>query len=438
MKRSLPTIDLILLIVPIILSLIGIITLYTLTLQENINASRYIKEFQSQSIFLVASIILLFIFIFMKFELPYNQKKFLILIFFTVFFLNLFTAFFGSEINGVRRWISIGSITIQPSEISKIFTIYLISSLLSNEPKKQIKGYSLQTKLLFFLKNNQSYIFSILIVLGITFSVFIQKSLTNTIIILMTSLIIFIYNSKNKFITTTLLINIISMILFTLEINNIANFNNTFFYIGMTTSCVLLFYLIYKKNLLKLFLYTIFIISMTSIIFPFFWNNLLADYQKDRLINFLNEPSDIFQSKTAIINIGSGQIFGQGITPISLNRSTLTPEAATDFIFSIYALQFGFIGTLILSILYLILICRLIYMAYQSKQKQHFLFFIGFAFLIGIQSILNISMNIGLIPIGGSTLPFISAGGSSLVTFFIGIGICQKIYQKETERKFKF
>ncbi len=437
MRKSLPNIDLILLIVPIILSFIGIITLYTLTLQDSINSSRYIKEFQSQSIFLVVSIIFLFIFTLMKFELIYNQK-FLIFIFFIIFFLNIITSFFGSEINGVRRWISIGNITIQPSEISKIITIYLISSLLANEPKKQIKGYSFKTNLLLFFKNNKNYIFSILIILGITFSVFIQKSLTNTIIILMTSLIIFIYNSKNKLITTTLLTNIISTILSTLEINNIATFNNTYFYIGLTTFSILLFYFISKKKFFNLFLYTISVLSITLIIFPYFWNNFLADYQKNRLINFLNEPSDIYQSKTAIINIGSGQVFGQGITPISLNRSILTPEAATDFIFSIYALQFGFIGISILLMLYLILICRLVYLGYQSKQKKHFLFFIGFAFLIGIQSILNISMNIGLIPIGGSTLPFISAGGSSLVTLFIGIGICQKMYQKEKEKRFKF
>lgn len=160
------------------------------------------------------------------------------------------------------------------------------------------------------------------------------------------------------------------------------------------------------------------------------WQFLLKDYQKDRIISFIF-PYDVLggswsQTQTKIA-IGSGQIFGQGIGNDSQVQYGFLPEPHTDFIFSVIAEEWGVLGVLMLFSLYLVLIWRILKIATASQSNFPRLFAIGFAIMVIAQFLINIGMNLSLLPVVGLYLPFVSYGGSGLIANFISLGILQSI-----------
>ena len=140
-------------------------------------------------------------------------------------------------------------------------------------------------------------------------------------------------------------------------------------------------------------------------------------YRMDRLLDWSNNNG--MQLSNAMIAIRSAGLFGFGIknTPIYI------PEAHTDFIFSVVASNTGLVGAMILIILILLFDINLFMMARKTNDKKYKLIIIGFLSMIIFQQVQNIGMNIGLLPITGITLPFISYGGSSLLSYMIAIAI---------------
>jgi len=170
---------------------------------------------------------------------------------------------------------------------------------------------------------------------------------------------------------------------------------------------------------------------ISIIIFSLGWFFLLKDYQKERITSFLSPYSDplgrgynIIQS---IIAVGSGKLFGQGLGHGTQSQLNFLPEQHTDFIFATIAEEWGFLGSAFLLILFGILFYRLIKISLNSSNNFARLFSIGLATMFLIQVIINIGMNIGLLPIVGIPLPFVSYGGSSMIISFIGLGIIQSI-----------
>src|SRR3989344_5333906 len=148
------------------------------------------------------------------------------------------------------------------------------------------------------------------------------------------------------------------------------------------------------------------------------WQFLLKDYQKNRVISFLF-PSAVLgiswsQTQTKI-TIGSGQIFGQGIGNGSQVQYGFLPEPHTDFIFSVIAEEWGLLGISVFFILYCILIYRILKIAVESDSNFPRLFAVGFAIILISQFIINIGMNLSLLPVVGIYLPFASYGGSGLI-----------------------
>ncbi|TFB07966.1 rod shape-determining protein RodA [Candidatus Atribacteria bacterium MT.SAG.1] len=163
----------------------------------------------------------------------------------------------------------------------------------------------------------------------------------------------------------------------------------------------------------------------------FLWGFALKDYQKQRITTFLNPGVDqvgvswnINQSKIAI---GSGGLLGKGIGQGSQAQYGFLPEPQTDFIFSAIAEETGFLGISILFSVFLFLIFRIIKISLASKNNFARLFAAGFAFLLFSQVFINISMSLGVLPIIGIPLPFVSYGGSQLIAFYLGLGILQNI-----------
>ena len=183
--------------------------------------------------------------------------------------------------------------------------------------------------------------------------------------------------------------------------------------------------------------YFIFSLIISVISLPFIIS-FLKPYQKLRILTFLDPDRDplgagyqIIQSKIAI---GSGGLNGKGFLKGTQSYLDFLPEKHTDFIFTLFSEEFGFIGSVALLILYTIIIIRIIRIGVLSRSNFSKLFCFGFAFSIFIYIVVNLSMVLGLLPIVGSPLPIMSYGGSSMLATMIGFGIVlsAKVNHKQT------
>ncbi len=183
--------------------------------------------------------------------------------------------------------------------------------------------------------------------------------------------------------------------------------------------------ILYDKKLLKI---TLVLGIIFIILSPVIYNTVLHDYQKDRIINFINPSSDplgkgynVIQSKIAI---GSGGFWGKGYKKGTQGQLLFLPEKHTDFMFAATAEELGFVGIIIILIAYFFLIKTLFNKAFLAKNNRVlFLFTLGIAMQIWMQMFVNIGMNIGILPVTGTPLPFLSVGGSSIMTLLFSIGV---------------
>lgn len=175
-----------------------------------------------------------------------------------------------------------------------------------------------------------------------------------------------------------------------------------------------------KKHLLSLFLIGVFI-------FLGLWNFGFQDYQKNRIKNFINPMADIhgtgYNAYQSSIAVGSGQMWGKGVGYGTQSRLKFLPEFQTDFIFSAFAEEWGFAGVVILFTFFGIVIWRITLISMKGETNFEILFGSGVAILIIVHFFINIGMNIQLLPVTGTTLPFLSYGGTHLLTEFSGLGI---------------
>lgn len=169
------------------------------------------------------------------------------------------------------------------------------------------------------------------------------------------------------------------------------------------------------------------LIAMGAVAMPIFWNFIMHSYQKQRVLTFLNPESDplgagyhIIQSKIAI---GSAGLFGKGFMQGTQSHLAFLPEKHTDFIFALLAEDFGMIGALTLIVLYIMLILSAIKIAMNNRNYFSTLFTIGVAVCIFLYSFINMAMVMGLLPVVGVPLPFISYGGTSILTLMVGVGL---------------
>jgi rod shape determining protein RodA len=171
-------------------------------------------------------------------------------------------------------------------------------------------------------------------------------------------------------------------------------------------------------------------------IFPFAWEHLLQDYQKERLTAFLNPTPDIqgagYQAYQAQIAVGSGGWMGKGLTNGTQNQLDFLPVQTTDFVFAILAEELGFIGGIVMFALFAALIWRVLIAAWRSRDPFGTMFACGIASMILFQLVVNVGMVIGVMPITGIPLPFVTHGGASLVSVAIGLGIIQSINIRQT------
>ena len=351
-------------IIIVLLSLFSLVVLYSGCHQKG--------EFVRKAIFFNE---LIWIFIGLLFALAFykiDYRKlwdFVWILYGFVIFSLILVLLFGRTKLGAQRWLELWGFIFQPSQLGKLAVILVLSRYFSQKSFYELNIFQNRFSLA------KGFIIPLSITLLISFLVAIQPDLGTALI-----------------------------------------------YIFM-----FLFLAIFVGVRFKYILYFLVLILASS---PFFWS-FLRGYQKDRLLVFLNPNRDplgagytIIQSKIAI---GSGQFTGKGWLAGTQNQLNFLTERHTDFIFSTIGEEWGFIGSIVLIVLFYILVKRIVKLSGQIHDPFAKNLCMCIASLIFVQFFINIAMTIGFMPVVGLPLPFISYGGSSLVSFLLLIGIVLNI-----------
>jgi len=396
--------DLAVFIPAILLILIGLVAIYSSTVNHPTASGDFLKQ-------VVTAIISLIIFG-IAYSLPNRMYKSFVIPGFviTLFFLAV-VLFFGKTVYGAKSWLSLGPIGFQPSEFAKIGLIFFLAYLLTSNRRNPnnikdfiiILAYSMLPVILIILEPDVGtaivYIFIITIMLfwsGIDlFFVFVAVS---PIVVLFSSF-----------------------------------FGIAAFILALLIVVALLFY--FRRNIFVNFSIIIFNMA-TAYLFDFGFQ-FLKPHQQKRIETFINPMSDplgagynILQTQVAI---GSGGLFGKGFLEGNQTQLRFIPKQWTDFIYCVIGEEFGFLGSIFIIILFIILLFRLLNIASLVNDKFGSLIVIGVLALIATHFTINIGMNLGVAPVIGIPLPFLSYGGSSLFVNMLLLGIVLNFYKNRRE-----
>jgi rod shape determining protein RodA len=364
--------------------------------------------------------------------------------------------FFGVEVNAARSWFQLGSFRIQPTEFAKIATALAIARYLSayNVQINTFKSYwklaafILIPALLTFFQNDtgsalvylvfilvlfreglskEILLFGIVMVILFVLALILEKL---TIILLSIGLIFIIFTSIHRNIKHSgiaLFILILSVVI-TFGINHIFETGLSYYYIilislGFSSLVYTILALRYRIRHVIILLIFLFVSILFTYSVDYVFNNFLEPHQQKRINVVLGLESDPFgveynvnQSKIAI---GSGGFSGKGFLHGTQTKFNFVPEQSTDFIFCTIGEEWGFLGTFTIVTLFVILLLRLIYLAERQRSSFSRIYGYGVISVLFFHIAVNIGMTIGLVPVIGIPLPFISYGGSSLWAFTI-------------------
>ncbi len=375
----------------------GLITLYSISSDPlSINSS-----FMRQIIFIIFSLVIFFILSQIDIKTIHDNST---LIYFFSFLL-CFIPFFLPPVENTYRWIDLGFFYIQPGEYLKCATIILIAKYLSNHQLE--------------VKESYIVIIPILIALLSSFLVLNQPDLGTAVIIFAPVLPMMLWAGVNGFTLFLLVAPLITII---------AASNNTIFNIWGVLMFII--FLTFQGNLLKrIVIY--FINIFAGLLFPFFWNDFLNGYQRQRFIDFLNPDLDPMGSSYHIIQsitaIGSGGLFGKGWGEGSQTQLKFLPVQESDFILSVIAEEFGFFGIAIIMFLFFMLIKTLLDIAFRLSDYFSSLVIVGLTSILFSHIFINSAMTIGLMPVKGLPTPFVSAGGSFMLLCFIILSLVSNL-----------
>ena len=319
----------------------------------------------------------------------------------------------GSSAKGAQRWIGIGGFNLQPSEFAKVGLIITLAAILHTRTASTLPDFG-----------------KALAITAVPWLlVFIQPDLGTSLVFGAITLGMLYWANANPGWLLLLISPIVSAILFNVFLPSwlvwvaivgaVAWFTLPWSWYGAVGGVIANF--------------------ASGELGHIFWG-LLKDYQKDRLILFLNPAKDplgggyhLIQSRIAI---GAGGFWGKGLNQGSQTQLNFIPEQHTDFIFSAIGEELGFIGCLGLLLVFWLLCWRLIMIAQTSKENFGSLLAIGVLSMIVFQVVVNIGMTVGLAPVTGIPLPWISYGRSALLTNFIAIGIVESVANYRHRLKF--
>lgn len=364
-KKMLKNIEWWILAVSLILSGIGLIALFSATQETGYD------EFKKQIIWLIVSLVIMFIIMIIDYELLAKVSP----IIYGVFIIMLIGVLFTEPINGASSWFDIGFMSLQPGEFAKIAVVLFLAYIIS---RFQLRGKD---------EINKHW-----------------KLATSMLIVLLPVILII---KQPDYGTAVTFLFILVAVLFIAGI---------------------------KKN------YIISALLILAISIPLIYQFVLPEHAKSRIDIFLNPESDsrgagynVLQSKLAI---GAGQLTGMGVLKGNQTQLGFLYPKTTDFIYSVIGEEMGFIMAGAVIILYVVLITKSIYIAKTAKDDVGAYIAIGITAIFLFHMIENIGMTMGLLPITGVPLLFISYGGSSMITSYICIGLLLSISSKRQKAIF--
>lgn len=364
-KRELKNMEWGILVVAIILSIIGIVALFSATQETEYD------EFSKQIIWLVVSLIAMVIIMFIDYNLLLKASPVL----YGLAIILLIAVLFTKPVNGATSWFNIGAFSLQPGEFSKVAVILFLTFVITKIQRKGQEEINRPTRLLIILS-----------VLAVPVLLIIKQPDYGTALafIVAMALMLFASGLDKKYIIGTILLVVVAV--------------------------------------------------------PLLYNFVLPEHAKTRIDVFLNPESDprgsgynIIQSKLAI---GAGGLTGMGLLKGNQTQLGFLYPKTTDFIYSVIGEEMGFIVAGAIILLFVYLINKSIYVAKTAKDKAGSMIAIGITGIFLFHVLENIGMVMGLLPITGVPLPFVSYGGSSLITNFICIGLLLNISGKRQKTIF--
>lgn len=380
------------------LVIIGVSTIYAAAYNENHpNIFDMSQHYGKQALFLGVSV-------FMGLIIMLIDAKFFNTFAYVIYGLSILTLFYvlvaGSTIAGSKSWIQIGGFSFQPSEFAKFGTALAVAHYLGgintdfSKLKTQMIAYAM-------------VLFPMMLVL--------MQGDTGSSLVFLVFILVFYREGMSG---NILLIGLAAVVLFLLTLY----FSKWYVLIGLVVLFIMLMFFIErsKKNIWKMI--AVFAVSAMFVFsVDFFFYEVLKQHQRNRINIILGIEKDtrgvgynLHQSKIAI---GSGGFSGKGYMQGTMTKYNFVPEQHTDFIFCTIGEEFGFIGSFLLLSLYLAFLIRLILLAERQRSPFSRIYGYAIASIIFFHLMVNIGMTIGLMPVIGIPLPFLSYGGSSLLMF---------------------
>lgn len=398
--------DIIVFIIPVLIVLLSIFTLYT-TQQPDDRVWSLENVVIKQFIFLLIGFVILGII--SQIRIYYSQNTILQITMITASIVILAGLFvLGGLVNATRRWYILGPFLFQPAEFIKYATILWTAFFLSrndlhvvHKASASLGGLAIILLLIFLQPDAGTTVMVLLTCLLMWAMYIVQYQWGRNIIILGISIVIGAYLA---YAVSWLFLLLPIIILVALSLRS-----PSFVLLGGGVIAA-------------------FILAGASL-WGMWHFNILKDYQKERILSFVSEQEESFQVLQAKIAIGSGGIWGKGAGQGTQSRLQFLPEFRTDFIFAAFTEERGMAGAFLLIMLYVLLFTRMAYIAIQLEDPYEKYIVFGLMVKLWIEVFINIGMNLGLLPTKGVALPFMSYGGSSLISNFLLLGLYQSVYR---------
>ena len=435
-NKILAMFDYLLILVVLILVALGVLFIYSSSINsEGVSVTNeYIKQIIWASIgFVIMIFVTLYDFRKTESFTPYLYVFLILLL--------VYTIIFRRYVNGAKSWIGIGEFGVQPSEFGKIFFILFLARFLDESKKmNQFKRFI--------------YAIGVLIVpMGL---ILIQPDLgTASVYIPIFLTMCFIAGIPIKYILYVLAFGILTVFFTVIPVWNMEIAEKPLVFISVLTNLKLRALLISSVLLITLLGYVVrryfhgpkyiywitlvFSVIFLSLIFSMVLGKFLKDYQIKRLIIFMNPNKDrlgagwnIIQSKVAI---GAGGMTGQGYLQGTQSHYRFLPQQSTDFIFSILSEELGFIGGIFVFSLYFVILLKILYIIRKCINRYGSYICAGIFGMFSFHFFVNVGMVMGIMPITGIPLLFLSYGGSSLLTAMTSVGLLMNINCRKSELK---
>lgn len=355
-------------------------------------------------------------------------------IYFGVIALLLLVFVIGVKVKGSQRWIDLGFFNLQPSELAKIAIVFVTARYFSDF---RVRGGITLSKLLRPFNITRPALFSIATIIFLStdsegYRAFYETvGSTWAIVLMIVSLVVAlawimgaIMQISEEGLSFEQFVAPIDIVFAPFVLILIQPDLGTSGIVLAIAFSMILFCGIRRSSLIVAALSAVLIAIMG-------WTLVLQDYQKQRIETFLNPEADIhghgYHAAQSIIAIGSGELAGKGFGEGTQTQLSFLPENHTDFVFSVLGEEWGFMGTVILLMLYLALIYQMLQVAHRANDRFASLLVVGGAMVIFWHVLINTGMVTGLLPVVGVTLPLMSYGGSSLLTQLMAIALAVNV-----------